>query len=88
MGKRGETTAEFLLRYGANHRNEARQNEVSLFGFDDEEIINSSRPKIPSMPLWDNMVRLNKERELGMYLGPSLDPYWPRGEPRRDPHLR
>ncbi len=81
VGKRGETTAELLLRYGANHQNEARQNEVSLFGFDDAEIINSSRPKIPSMPSWDNMVRLNKERELvGMYLSAHpLDPYWLEG---------
>lgn len=78
VGKRGETIAELLLRYGASHQNEARQAEYSLFAFDDEEIRESSRPKIPAMPAWDNLSRLNKERELvGMYLSANpLDPYW------------
>ncbi len=36
-----------------------------------------SRPKIPSAPNWDALVRLNKERDLvGMYLSAPLDPYW------------
>ena len=78
VGKRGETIAELLLRYGASHQNEARQAEYSLFAFDDEDIRESSRPKIPAMPVWDNLNRLNKERELvGMYLSANpLDPYW------------
>lgn len=78
VGKKGETIAEMLIRYGAQHQNEARHAECSLFGFDDEEIRESSRPKIPVMPAWDNMVRLNKERDLvGMYLSAHpLDPYW------------
>ena len=78
MGKRGETVAEQLLRYGAQHQNEARMASVSLFGFDDEEVLSESRPKIPAAPAWDNLVRLNKERQLvGMYLSAHpLDPYW------------
>lgn len=78
VGKRGETVSEQLIRYGAQRQNEAKMATTSLFGFDDEEILASSRPQIPSAPAWDNLVRLNKERELvGMYLSAHpLDPYW------------
>ena len=78
VGKRGETVAEQLLRYGAQHQNEARMASVSLFGFDDEELLAESRPKIPAAPAWDSLVRLNKERQLvGMYLSAHpLDPFW------------
>jgi len=78
VGKKGETVAEQLLRYGAQHQNEAKYSASSLFGFDDADILESSRPKIPTMPGWDNLMRLNKERELvGMYLSAHpLDPYW------------
>ncbi len=77
-GKRGETVSEQLLRYGATRQNEARQAEFSLFGFDDENIREESRPRILPMPAWDNLTKLNKERELvGTYLsGHPLDPYW------------
>ena len=77
-GKRGETVAEQLLRYGAQHQNEAKLAVTSLFGFDDEDIKASSRPVIMSVPSWDSLVRLNKERELvGMYLSAHpLDTYW------------
>ncbi len=78
LGKRGETMAEQLLRYGSQHQNEANQAMASLFAFDDEELKASSRPPIPAAVAWDNMVKLNKERDLvGMYLsGHPLDPYW------------
>ncbi|MCM1067208.1 MAG: DNA polymerase III subunit alpha [Muribaculaceae bacterium] len=78
VGKRGETVAEQLLRYGAQRQSETKLAATSLFGFDDEEIMAESRPKIPSVPGWDNLVRLNKERDLvGMYLSAHpLDPYW------------
>lgn len=77
-GKKGELTSEILIRYGAQRQNEAKKNEMSLFGFDDMDFMESSRPAIPSAPAWDNLVRLNKERELvGMYLSAHpLDPYW------------
>ena len=78
VGKRGETMAEQLLRYGSQHQNEANQSMASLFAFDDEELKASSRPPIPSSVAWDNMIKLNKERDLvGMYLsGHPLDPFW------------
>ena len=77
-GKKGETVAEQLLRYGAQRQSEAKLQATSLFAFDDEEIRASSRPAIPSAPSWDTLVRLNKERELvGMYLSAHpLDTYW------------
>ena len=77
VGKRGETVAEQLLRYGAQRQNEAKMQATSLFGFDDD-IVAQSRPAIPGSPSWDNLTRLNKERELvGMYLSAHpLDPYW------------
>ncbi|MCH5221642.1 MAG: DNA polymerase III subunit alpha [Muribaculaceae bacterium] len=78
VGKRGETTSELLLRYGAQCQREKKLSATSLFGDDDEEIKAASRPRIMSVPRWDNLVRLNKERELvGMYLSAHpLDPYW------------
>ncbi len=76
--KRGETIAEQLLRYGAQHQNAMKMQETSLFGFDDEEIRTSSRPPIPPAPQWPTIVRLDKERDLvGMYLSAHpLDPYY------------
>ncbi len=78
MGKKGETITELLLNYGRLHQQEANQQQNSLFGIDDIDIIESARPKIPSMPLWDNLTRLNRERDLvGLYLSAHpLDPYW------------
>lgn len=77
-GKRGETVAEQLLRYGSQRQNESKIQAASLFGFDDDEILSQSRPPIPGAPSWDNLTRLNKERELvGMYLSAHpLDPFW------------
>ena len=77
-GKRGETVSEQLLRYGSQRQNEAKMQSTSLFGFDDEDIVAQSRPAIASVPSWDTLTRLNKERELvGMYLSAHpLDPYW------------
>ena len=76
-GKRGETVGEILLRYGADRQRESVAASASLFG-DDDAVIASSRPAVPSVPAWDNLTRLNKERELvGMYLSAHpLDPYW------------
>ena len=78
VGKKGETISEQLIRYGAQHQNEEKMAATSLFGFDDEEIKEQSRPKIPTALPWDPLTRLNKERDLvGMYLsGHPLDAYW------------
>ncbi len=76
--RRGETVAEQLLRYGAQHQNAMKMQEASLFGFDDEELRSSSRPFIPKSMPWPAIKRLDKERELvGMYLSAHpLDPYF------------
>lgn len=77
-GKRGETVAELLLRYGSQRQSEEKMQASSLFSFDDDDFKAQTRPAIPSSPSWDNLTRLNKERELvGMYLSAHpLDPYW------------
>ena len=77
-GNRGETVAEQLLRYGAQHQNAMKMQEASLFGFDDEDLRSASRPKIPRAMPWAAIKRLDKERELvGMYLSAHpLDPYF------------
>lgn len=77
IDRRGETVAELLLRYGAQHQNAVKMQEASLFGFDDD-IINSVRPVVPSAPRWTDIARLDKEKELvGMYLSAHpLDPYY------------
>ena len=77
IGKRGETAGEILLRYGARHQHEAALQTNSLFGFDDDEMLASSRPSIPPAPAWAPLARLDKERELvGMYLSAHpLDPF-------------
>ena len=74
----GETVDEQLLRYGAQHQNAMKMQEASLFGFDDEEMRASSRPPIPHVAEWPQIMRLDKERELvGMYLSAHpLDPYF------------
>ncbi|MDE6436741.1 MAG: DNA polymerase III subunit alpha [Muribaculaceae bacterium] len=57
VGKKGETISEQLIRYGAQHQNEEKMAATSLFGFDDEEIKEQSRPKIPTAIPWDTLKR-------------------------------
>ncbi len=78
IDRRGETAAELLLRYGAQHQNAMKMQEASLFGFDDDELRASARPFVPSAPRWTDIARLDKEKELvGMYLSAHpLDPYF------------
>lgn len=78
VGRRGETMSEMLLRYGSQHQNAQKQQTASLFGFDDDELKESSRPIIPQAERWRDLARLDKERELvGMYLSAHpLDAYW------------
>lgn len=77
IGKRGETAAEILLRYGAQFQNANSERENSLFAFDDAELMESSRPVIPEAPEWAALHRLDKEKELvGMYLSAHpLEPF-------------
>lgn len=77
-GHQGDSVPEQLLRYGALHQNALRKQEASLFDFDDEQLNTEARPKIKPAPEWNNIKRLDKERELvGMYLSAHpLDPYY------------
>ena len=75
---KGETLAELLNRYGQNFQNAKDSQENSLFGDFDESLNTAGRPPIKPAPLWNDMDKLNRERELvGMYLsGHPLDPYY------------
>lgn len=77
MDRKGETVSEYLLRYGARHQNALRQKEASLFG-DEDEMLNSVRPIIPSAPRWSKIALLDKEKDLvGIYISAHpLDPYY------------
>ncbi len=75
---KGETLAELLARYGQNYQNAKGNQENSLFGDFDESINTAGRPPIKPAPLWNDIERLDRERDLvGMYLsGHPLDPYF------------
>ena len=75
---KGETLAELLARYGQNYQNAKGTQENSLFGDFDESINTAGRPPIKPAPLWNDIERLDRERDLvGMYLsGHPLDPYF------------
>lgn len=74
----GESVPEVLLRYGAMHQNAQRQQQASLFDFEEHQLNNEARPKILPAPSWRNIAKLDRERELiGMYLSAHpLDPYY------------
>lgn len=74
----GESVPEVLLRYGAMHQNAQRQQQASLFDFEEDQLNNEARPKIIPAPSWRNIAKLDRERELiGMYLSAHpLDPYY------------
>ena len=74
----GESVPEVLLRYGAMHQNAQRQQQASLFDFEEEQLNNEARPRILPAPAWRNIARLDRERDLiGMYLSAHpLDPYF------------
>lgn len=74
----GESVPEVLLRYGAMHQNAQRQQQASLFDFEEDKLNNEARPKILPAPSWRNIAKLDRERELiGMYLSAHpLDPYY------------
>lgn len=64
----GRTVLEKLLRYGQSFQEGKNEMENSLFAdFADE--VQIERPKIPAVPHWPNMFRLNREKEIiGFYL--------------------
>lgn len=72
----GKTNIERLLKYGQSFQDSKNQVEHSLFAdFADE--IKIEQPKILPSPEWQNMHKLNKEKEIiGFYLSAHpLDEY-------------
>ncbi|MDR2472489.1 MAG: DNA polymerase III subunit alpha [Tannerella sp.] len=72
---KGETFVEILLRYGAKFQADKNLVINSLFG--EDAGLNITKPSIPDCPEWNDMERLNKEKDLiGIYLSAHpLDPY-------------
>ena len=73
--KQGENFLDVMVRYGNNFQQDKFQAQTSLFGGMD---ISVTHPPIPkNVPIWGNLERLNKERDLvGIYLSAHpLDEY-------------
>ena len=73
--KQGENFLDVMVRYGNNFQQDRFQAQTSLFGGMD---ISVTHPPIPkNVPIWGNLERLNKERDLvGIYLSAHpLDEY-------------
>jgi DNA polymerase-3 subunit alpha len=73
-----ESFTELLVRYGQNYQDNKNKNENSLFGDFDDSINTAGRPAIKPALMWDDVTKLEKERELiGIYLSAHpLDPYY------------
>ena len=71
----GETFLDTLVRYGNSYQQDKFQAQTSLFGGMDIAVSHPTLPK--DVPVWGNLERLNKERELvGIYLSAHpLDDY-------------
>ena len=71
----GETFLDTLVRYGNSYQQDKFQAQTSLFGGMDIAVSHPTLPK--DVPIWGNLERLNKERELvGIYLSAHpLDDY-------------
>src|SRR5574344_356176 len=75
LNSRGEVFIEALIRYGNRYQVDKAAATNSLFGGDN--VVDVATPKIPLAPRWNDLERLNKERELvGIYLSAHpLDEY-------------
>ncbi|MBQ6964966.1 MAG: DNA polymerase III subunit alpha [Bacteroidaceae bacterium] len=73
--KPGENFLDVLVRYGNSYQQDKFQAQTSLFGGMDVAVSHPAMPK--SVPIWGNLERLNKERDLvGIYLSAHpLDEY-------------
>ncbi len=79
VNSRDETFSEQILKYGMRYQHNKEDQTASLFGFDETAAMNiQARPAVKPAMQWDNIIRLDKERELvGMYLSAHpLDPYY------------
>ncbi len=72
----GRSTLEKLMKYGQSFQESKNHLENSLFA-DFTEELQIKKPEIPDGPEWQNMHKLNKEREvIGFYLSAHpLDEY-------------
>lgn len=72
---RGELFLDVLMRYGNRVQADKAVVRNSLFGGDNE--VEVSKPELPKVGSWPELIRLNKEKELvGMYLSSHpLDSY-------------
>jgi len=72
---KGEPFLELLMRYGNKVQADKAIVTNSLFGGDNE--VEVSKPELPKVEPWPELVRLNKEKDLvGMYLSSHpLDSY-------------
>lgn len=73
--RQGENFLDVLVRYGNNFQQDKHQAQTSLFGGMDITVTHPTLPK--NVPIWGNLERLNKERDLvGIYLSAHpLDEY-------------
>ncbi|WP_455591359.1 DNA polymerase III subunit alpha [Bacteroides sp.] len=75
VNSKGEIFLEALMRYGNRYQTDQAAAVNSLFG--GENVIDIATPEIPPAERWNDLERLNKERELvGIYLSAHpLDEY-------------
>lgn len=63
----GTSWIEKAIRYGQQLKKQEDTAQVSLFG--DVGGVEVSKPEVPTIPRWNNMMRLKKEREVvGIYI--------------------
>lgn len=73
---RGETFSEQIVKYGQRYQQDKNMQVNSLFGGYDS--VPTSKPEIPHQLKWNEIEKLEKEREyVGLFLsGHPLDPYY------------
>ena len=73
--QKNESFIETLVRYGGKYQSEKASSMMSLFG--DEEMTTMALPEPPLAEPWNNLEKLNKEKDLiGIYLSAHpLDTY-------------
>ena len=72
---KGETFLDTLIRFGIKYQMDKQMAQNSLFG--GENVVEVTNPEAPEAPMWSDLERLDKERELvGVYLSAHpLDEY-------------
>lgn len=72
----GQTNLEKIMRYGQALQNEGDENQLDLFSAVDMKV-EAQKPVLSDCPLWPEMLKLNKEKEVvGIYISAHpLDRY-------------